>query len=334
MSNSDILHILTENPCQETPEAQWERIRESILGSGACACGVSTAEPVAENIREEYGKWLSEGRHAGMAYMERYIDIRTDPRLLLEGAESIISIAYSYHTDEREQYEGSPYIANYAIGDDYHDVIRERLRPIAEEIKQRYGAECRICIDSAPIHERYWAVKSGIGERCANGAIYIPGYGSEVFLAELITTLKLPANDRRAPEDDIRRGCQHCGLCRNACPGEALHSDGTIDSGRCINYLTIEHRGDFNESQLHLLRRIEPTLFGCDRCQQVCPLNKGIGSTPIANFQMRASLKFLTIKEIEEMTPAEFSRRFKGSPIKRAKLAGLLRNLIFTLRLI
>ncbi len=301
-------------------------IRELILQTGAAACGVAKAEPVPDAQTESYSRWLEEGHQAGMAYMERYPDIRRDPRLLLEGAQSVISIAFSYRQPDGSHREGLPYVASYALGDDYHDVLRHRLQPVTEALKAMYGAESRICIDSAPIHERYWAVRCGIGERTASGAIYVPGAGTEVFLAEIITTQAFETAER--PSNVIRQGCAGCGKCRQICPGKAIMADGGIDSRRCINYLTIEHRGDFTDEQRQILASTgSQTLFGCDRCLRVCPLNRHRPPTPLEEFRMRPLFQTLTAEEILTMAPTEFSRLFRGSPLKRAKLSGLQRNL-------
>lgn len=310
----------------ESAKKAFTAIGKIITATGASAFGVSPAMEVPEYISQAYRDWLTEGRQAGMAYMERNLEVRDDPRLLLEGAKSVISIAYSYRQPPCKEREGLPYVAAYALGSDYHDVLREKLRPVVEALSKNYGAVSRICIDSAPIHERYWAVRSGIGERCANGAVYVPGIGSEVFLAEIITTLELQETD--GTRGGKERGCNGCGVCRMICPGKAIMEDGTIDSRRCINYMTIEHRGDFTEEHKGILRKTRGvTLFGCDRCLQVCPLNRNQEPTSIEELRMREVFRSLTAEKIMAMEQEEFSHRFKGSPLKRAKLVGLRRNL-------
>lgn len=312
----------------DASECDFTPVREMIMETGAVACGAAPAENVPDTVTESYRQWLEKGYAAGMAYLDRYPEIRRDPRLLLEGARSVISIAYSYRQPETPQREGLPYVASYALGEDYHDALRRRLRPIAETLLTGYGAASRICIDSAPIHERYWAVRCGIGERCADGAIYVRGAGSEIFLAEIVTTQSFCRDDKRDYKTGVREGCRQCGKCRMICPSQAIMADGTIDSRRCLNYLTIEHRGEFTEEQRRILATAEgTTLFGCDRCLRGCPLNKHQPTTQIEGFRMRGIFRNLTADAILSMPPTDFSRHFKGSPLKRARLTGLRRNL-------
>lgn len=317
----------------------FQPILRLIKKSGAVACGVKEIGAVPEKLTNSYICWLREGKNAGMTYLENHQELRSDPRRLLEGAKSIISIAFSYHQEGRGEIQGMS-IASYAVGDDYHDVLRERLRPVIEELKCSYGAESRICIDSAPIHERYWAVECGLGSLCANGNLYVPGVGTEVFLAEIITTAAFTTDSKtsnsefnNAPESmangaNTEDKCNGCGACKRICPGGAIGEEGIIDSRRCINYLTIEHKGEFSDEQFEIMRRAGGlTLIGCDRCQRVCHLNQGKPATGIGEFNMREAYRTLTAESISEMEQAEFSKIFKGSPLKRAKLAGLRRNL-------
>lgn len=297
--------------------------------AGAVAAGFADAAPVPDDETACYNAMLDAGYNAGMAYMANHPDVRRDPRLLLDGAKSVVSMAFSFAPPKYRD-PGKPMIACYAYGDDYHDVLRRRLKGICEILKDEFGGEYRICIDSAPIHERYWAEKTGVGKRLDNGMIAVPGYGCEVFLAEIVTTLQLGEGDEAAaPEDSMEDICLHCGACRRSCPAGALGEDGTVDSRRCLSYLTIEHRGEWTDpvyQEAMETPQARNTLFGCDICLRSCPLNRGLAPTRIEEFQPRLEIMELDAGDVMEMKQEEFSRIFARSPIKRAKLAGLQRN--------
>lgn len=220
-------------------------------------------------------------------------------------------------------------IACYAYGDDYHDVLRKRLQEATRKITALFGGNCRICIDSAPVMERYWAVKSGIGERGHNGMVIVPSTGNMTFLAEIITTLELtPGILFRQEVPDTE--CNGCDSCLRRCPTNALRPDGTVDSRLCLSYLTIEHRGPW-ETPEALQAMATPdgknTIFGCDLCLRSCHLNANTPASGLPELMPREDVMKLTREEAAEMTQEEFSRVFKGSPIKRCKLVGLKRNI-------
>lgn len=336
------------------PTLAGEALKARVRSAGAVAVGFTAAAPVSDAAMASFDRWIASGAHAGMRYMEGHRELRRDPRLLLDGAASIISIAFCYRPEGDAD---NPYLARYALLPDYHDYIRARLRGAAlGELLGEEGKDWRICVDSAPVMERYWAQRAGIGIIGDNGALIVPGVGPEVFLAEIITTLRLN------PDAPSAGGCSHCGRCRAACPGSALQPanpyhersgnsreddplkesdnsgkrreadsadmkrDTFIDCNRCLSYLTIEHRGDFTDPR-HLALLSTPegrnTLFGCDRCIRVCPHNNPditSGLTPTD------ALLGLTPGKVLSLTPEEFSRQFRGTSLKRARLAGLLRN--------
>lgn len=298
-----------------------EEIRKILLEGGACAVGFAKAAEVDPGEWELFEEWLSRGRHAGMEYMRNHPQIRRDPRLLLEGANSIISIAFNYRGDTAPN---SP-IASYALGDDYHDVLRDLLNRCLNSFPTDAGY--RICIDSAPILERYWARKAGVGFIGDNGALIVPGAGSMVFLAEIVTTLPL------VPDREWIRRCGSCGACRRACPTGALTFSGnSIDCNRCLSYLTIEHRGDWNDP-VHIealssaaTRGMTP-LFGCDRCLAVCPHNAGkVRARTVPALAPRKEILAITPSDILSMEKSDFSATFRHSPIKRGRFDGLHRN--------
>lgn len=288
-----------------------QSIRSSILAAGACAVGFAEAGPVEEQYADAYSQWIEQGCHGEMAYLDRYHDVRRDPRLLLDGAKTIICCAFDYR-----QAAHHALFADYSLGRDYHDVIRERLTPVADEIRQRFGGDTRICVDTAPNRERYWAARAGVGILGLNGLLIVDGVGSKVFLAEILWTGTVTPDASRLAES-----CMRCGACLKACPGQALSGDGTLDARRCNSYLTIEYRGELPDG-LKLPGRI----YGCDICQDVCPYNRDAGVTDIAEFKPSDALMRLEIGELRRMTPEGYRDVFRGSAIRRAKLSMLLRN--------
>ena len=310
-------------------------MKEEVIGilkeTGAIAIAFGKADKVDDAVWHQYISWLKEGRHAGMSYLENHLPLRRDPRLLLEGAQTIITLAYPFKpTRFRDESKGM--IACYAYGDDYHDILRNRLREAVKRLETLYGGQYRICIDSAPIMERYWAVRTGLGTLGENGSVIVPGGGSMVFLAEILTTFPLPDCNRvnlNYPHSEILK-CTRCGACRKVCPAGAILEDGTVDSRLCLSYLTIEHKGDWMSTAA--LKAMDTKagrniIFGCDLCLRACHLNNGVNPTAISEFKARPEIFELTREKIREMTQEEFSTIFRGSPIKRAKLAGLKRNI-------
>lgn len=296
------------------------QIEELLTEAGACAVGVSRAGEVAEPVWRDYEHWLAEGNEAGMGYLRNHAEIRRDPRLLLDGARSIISIAFSYHRGEPRD-PRLPEISAYALLPDYHYWIKDSIRRSGVgRLLGPEGERWRICVDSTPIMERYWALRAGIGIAGDNGAVIVPGWGSEVFLAEIITTVDIAAD--KPMEGD----CGHCGRCAAVCPTGALKRGGTIDCNKCLSYLTIEHRGPWEDPRHTTAMNTaagRATLFGCDRCLRVCPHNKRVridnrGPVPIE------TIVNLTAEQITGTSPGGL---LKGSSLKRAGRAGLLRNL-------
>lgn len=297
-------------------------LRRRLKDAGVFKSGISRVEAVDADTVTGYDRWLSEGMNGEMAYLEKYHDIRSNPALLLPGARSVVSCAFNYWWGPVD----SPLRwASYALGDDYHDVVRGRLQSVADAITTETGAECRVCVDTAPILERYWAVRSGVGFIGLNQQLIIPGAGTHFFLGEIITTLDL------APDAPCTLTCGECRRCLRACPGGALRendkapgnpaSEVTLDSRRCLSYLTIEYRGEFPEGT-----RPGKHIYGCDVCQEVCPHNSKAPLSDIEEFRPRAAILRLDTDAILEMRQEDFSAIFRKSAIKRTKLAGLRRN--------
>lgn len=302
-------------------------LKRQILSAGAVAVGFAPLREVPPEVMERYVAWLSQGNHGSMAYLADHLDIRRNPALLLDGGKdprpggTVISIAFPY-------FSGNPYqagklkIARYALGDDYHEVLRGRLRPVAARIVAETGREARVCVDTAPIFERHWAVEAGIGFIGRNRQLIIPGIGSHIFLAEIVTRAIFPS-------DTPVSGCcpDGCDRCLRACPAHALSADTPcgFDARGCHSYLTIEHRGEFSSG----FRPRKNRLYGCDICLEACPLSRPAPeNTPrcLPEFEPREALLDLTPADILHLDPAAFSTLFRHSPVKRAKLAGLLRN--------
>ncbi len=277
--------------------------------------GVATASVVDADAVSMYEQWIALGQHGEMNYLERYGDVRNDPRLLLPSARSIISCAINYHPRQL-QHNNAPQIASYALGRDYHEVVKERLEELAGFIRENWGGETRVCVDTAPLRERYWAVKAGLGFIGRNNQLIIPGKGSFFFLGEIITTLEIE------PDEPCGLNCGNCGACIKSCPTGALQPDGSIDARRCISYLTIEYKGDLPDNL-----PIGNRLYGCDSCQWACPHNKHASPTTIEDFYPSKEILTLDREAVEQMTQAEFSAMFRHSSIKRTKLTGLQRNI-------
>lgn len=308
-------------------------IFNSLRQAGACAVGVATAEPVSADIWRRFDGWLGAERNAGMSYMANHSEIRRDPQLLLDGARSIICIAFPYYRGELRD-PSLPEISYYALFSDYHDWVRSLIRNSGVgELLGREGTDWRICIDSAPIMERYWAWRAGLGIIGDNGALIVPGAGNRVILAEIISTLDLE------PDKPIHGDCGHCGHCRDVCPTGALQPDGTIDCNRCLSYLTIEHRGEWTDPvhrEAVSTTAGRHTLFGCDRCMAACPHNRHANkqsdqySGQVADYgaspQPLPQIVNLTPKQILDSNPETLSRLLKGTCLKRAKPADLRRN--------
>lgn len=293
-------------------------LHNALTEAGVIRYGIIDAAPVDEAEMARYEAWLAAGHNGAMTYLANHHHVRRDPRRLIEtadGARSMIVCALPYAHPWEGNIDGLD-IAMYARGEDYHDVARRRLQPVADLI----GGTTRICVDSAPLRERYWAVRAGIGFVGRNGTLIIPGTGSYIFIATILTdkylTPTMPADHSRAAAH-----CADCGACLRACPGGALHGDGSMDARRCLSYLTIEYRGDFSPEMTPMGR----TLYGCDICQRVCPHNAA-PPMGLPEFLPRPICATLTRSDIAQMTPAAFKAAFAGSPIVRTRLTGLQRN--------
>lgn len=287
-----------------------DAVRNMILEAGACAVGFAESAPADLEL---YDRWIEAGMHGTLDYMARYRNLRLDPSGLLDGCRTVISIAFAYY------YKGQPrsaFFADYALGSDYHDVLRQRLAPVCDVLRALVpGSATRICVDSAPIPERAWAVRAGIGFIGCNRQLIVPGVGSKVFLCEILWTAAT------VPDSPCTGSCAACGACLSACPAGALDEEG-VDARRCLSALSIEHKG-----QLPAGTRFPDRICGCDICQDVCPHNAAPAAEVIEEFRPRASILALDAGAIATLDAPTFSATFSHNPVKRLKLANLLRNL-------
>lgn len=297
--------------------SQWiddsdkETVRQIIAAAGPCRVGFTEATTVDTADSQIFDSWLRQGHNADMQYMANHDALRRDPRLLLDGALTLISCAFDYRQPVQ-----SPLFADYALGEDYHNVIRRRLKVAAKEISLRWGGSTRICVDTAPVRERYWAAKAGVGTIGLNGQLIVDGIGSKVFLAEILWTVAV------RPDRPIEnRLCNECRACVRACPGQALDGRCGVDARRCLSYLTIEHRGPLPDNL-----RLDKRIYGCDICQDVCPLNHKSDNIVISEFTPNPSLMTLTNDDVLNLDEEKFSLIFGHSAVRRAGLSGLKRN--------
>ena len=293
-------------------------IKKTAKNLGFISCGISKAEFLEEEA-PRFEKWLNEQKHGQMAYMENHYDKRLDPRLLVPGAKSVVSLLLNYYTDEH-QVEGAPKISKYAYGTDYHYVIKEKLKQLYQILQEEIGEiNGRVFVDSAPVMDKAWAGKSGLGWMGKNTNLINKKVGSFFFIAEMILDLKL---DYDTPVTDH---CGTCTACIDSCPTEAL-TPYNIDASRCISYLTIELK---DQIPSEFQNKMDDWSFGCDICQDVCPWNRFSKPHNEPLFEPRSELLEFTKKDWEELTEATFDTIFKNSAVKRTRYQGLKRNLAF-----
>lgn len=297
-----------------------EKIKGKANELGFLSCGVSNIQRL-DSEAQKLSKWLEEGRHGSMKWMENHFDKRVDPSELVEGAKSVISFAYNYYPAEKQFDADAPKISKYAYGQDYHHVIKSRLREIVELIERETGGfNGRVFVDSAPVMEKAWAVKAGIGWQGKNTNIISRKHGSFFFLAEIICDLELE------PDGPIEDYCGTCDKCIQACPTDALQAY-VIDATRCISYLTIELRDEKLPSEFK--GKMENWAFGCDICQDVCPFNKLSQAHSEPLFFPKQSFLDKLVEEWREINRDEFNEMFRKSAVKRTKFEGFRRNLEF-----
>lgn len=295
-------------------------IKSEAQRLGFLSCGIAEAT-FLEKEAPRLEAWLANGYHGEMHYMENHFDKRLDPRLLVEGAQSVISLSYNYYP-EKAQKEGSYKLSKYAFGQDYHDVIKSKLKALLSSIQEEIGeVHGRAFVDSAPVMERAWAERAGLGWNGKHSLLIQKQQGSFFFLAELIVDLPL-LYDAPFTTDH----CGSCTQCIDACPTEAILPNNTIDGSKCISYATIELKDQIPSS---FQGNMENWMFGCDICQDVCPWNRFSKPHKEPLFSPPSELLEMTQRDWEELTEETFKKVFKKSAVKRTKYSGLTRNIRF-----
>lgn len=297
-----------------------EKIKAEAARLGFSACGMAKAGPVEQSHAVFYADWVACECHADMSYMERNVEKRIDPTLLVEGCRTIVSVALNYYPATFIP-KDQPQISWYAYGKDYHDVMRMKLHELYESIASIHPdikISGRCFCDTAPILERYWAWQCGLGWLGRNKQLIIPHAGSAFFLGEIL--LSVEADDYDEP---IKSNCGTCTKCIDSCPMQALSLEKGLDARRCLSYLTIENRGGI---PAEAAEKMYPCFYGCDRCQQVCPHMRHPLPTSEAAFTPSSDLLQMTSEDWQNLTEQTYQRLFKGSAIKRAKISGLRRN--------
>lgn len=295
-------------------------IKEKAKALGFISCGIAKAGFLADEA-PRLEQWLNQGRHGEMHYMENHFDKRLDPTKLVPGAKSVVSLLLNYYTPKKQNDPKAPKISTYAYGEDYHKVIKRKLKTLLEYLRQEIGEiDGRVFVDSAPVMDKAWAAKSGLGWIGKNTNLISKKTGSFFFIAEMIIDLEL------SYDTPVTDHCGSCTACIDACPTDALTAPYQIDGSKCISYATIELK---NAIPTHFKDKMEGWVFGCDICQMVCPWNRF--STPHCEpaFQPNSELLEMTQRDWEEITEETFKRVFKKSAVKRTKYGGLNRNIRF-----
>jgi epoxyqueuosine reductase len=296
-------------------------IKDEAQRLGFMQCGIAKADFLEEEA-PRLENWLANNHHGKMAYMENHFDKRLDPRLLVDDAKSVISLTLNYFSDAEQSDPEAPKISKYAFGTDYHEVIKTKLFELLEFIRENIGeVSGRAFVDSAPVLDRAWAKRAGIGWIGKNSNLISKKTGSFFFIAELIVDLDL-VHDNAFETDH----CGTCTKCIDACPTEAILSPFVIDAKKCISYLTIELK---DEIPNHFNNKMDNWMFGCDICQDVCPWNRF--SVPHSEPAFSPNKKLLEMKKTDwmDITEEVFQVIFKNSAVKRTKFKGLTRNIDF-----
>ena len=304
-----------------TVQKHTELIKHIAAGYGFDYCGIAKAQVLNEDARR-LESWLSKGMHGTMQYMENHFDMRIDPTKLVPGAKSVITLLLNYFPGQQQSAE-APKISKYAFGNDYHEVIRTKLKLFLQQIKEQIGeVQGRGFVDSAPVLERAWAQKAGIGWIGKNGNLINKQSGSFFFIATLIVDLELMYDDTF-----VKDYCGTCTKCIDNCPTDAILPDKVVDGSKCISYFTIELKDALIPESMK--GKFNNWMFGCDVCQDVCPWNRFSKPTGEINFTPIPEILNFSKNDWEELTAESFKSIFKNSPLKRAKFEGIKRNLKF-----
>lgn len=305
-----------------SPSAYTRILKETAQRLGFDYCGISRAD-FLEQEAPRLEQWLTGNMHGKMHYMEKWFDLRLDPRKLVPGAKSVVSLLVNYYPRESTLSQSAPKISRYAYGKDYHVVIKDKLKLLLEEIQEKIGeVNGRCFVDSAPVLEKAWAAKSGLGWIGKNSNLINKHSGSYFFIAELILDLELEYD---LPVSDY---CGTCTRCIDACPTEAIIKPNVVDGSRCISYFTIELKENFPIPPA-MKGTFDDWVFGCDVCQEVCPWNRFATPHTDNHFEPAPELTGMEKSEWKEITEDVFKKVFGKSAVKRAGYKGLKRNLEF-----
>ncbi len=304
-----------------TPAELKSFIQHRAIELGFNGVGVARVERLDQEA-DRLRQWLGLGNQGTMSYMENHFEKRVNPAELVPGAKTVISFSFNYHQADVDRKAGSLKVASYAFGRDYHKVLKKKLKILFQEVEKIQGEVIgRMFTDSAPVLERQWAAKSGLGWQGKHTLLIHPKKGSWFFLAEIISDLDLPA------DSPIADHCGTCTRCIDACPTQAISPKGyLVDGSKCISYLTIESKAPIPES---FKGKLEDWVFGCDICQEVCPWNRFAKANQEPDFKPHPDLLSLSRKDWSEMTEERFDELFFATPVKRTKYNGLRRNIDF-----
>ena len=293
-------------------------IKDKALELGFSACGISKADYLKSDSTF-YTDWINSKKHGNMTYLNRNVEKRLDPTKLHEGTKSIVSVLYNYYPEKFQNTDTKYKISKYAYGKDYHKILKKKLKLLLTDIEEKVGqSKARIFVDSAPVLERRWAQKSGLGWIGKNTMLIHPDIGSYTFIGEILIDLELIYDKADADH------CERCTACLRACPTNALDISKPyqLDASKCISYQTIE-----DAEKLDFSIENKNWIFGCDICQEVCPWNRKAPKTDEAKFQISDFIKNATDKDWENLTEEEFEKYFNGTPIRRSKFEGLKKNI-------
>jgi epoxyqueuosine reductase len=301
-------------------EKHSSKIKSIAKDLGFDFCGISKAEFLEKEARQ-LEEWLARGYQGKMSYLENHFDKRLDPRLLVPGAKSVVSLVYNYYPSKDLATDDQWKVAKYAYGQDYHDVLKEKLRLFLRTIQQQIGeVNGRVFVDSAPVMERAWAERSGVGWIGKNSLLLNRDRGSFFFLAELILDLEL------TPDGPVKDYCGTCTACMDACPTDAIPEPYVVDGSKCISYFTIELK---EQIPAEMKGKFENWIFGCDICQDVCPWNRFAKPHHEPAFEPQPGLAKMKKEEWLDMTDIVFKDLFPASAVHRTGFEGLRRNIRF-----
>ena len=299
-------------------EKYSQMIKAEARRLGFMDCGISKADFLEEEA-PRLEEWLKRGYHGEMKWMENHFDKRLDPRKLVDGAKSVVSVILNYFPEQTQKDPEAPKIAKYAYGEDYHFVIKGKLQALMNFISEEIGdVSGRAFTDSAPVMDRAWAERAGLGWTGQHTLLLTKGVGSFYLIGELIIDLEL------APDTPVTNHCGSCTKCMDACPTDAIIAPQLIDATKCISYLTIELKDQISNE---FKPQMEGWAFGCDICQDVCPWNRFSKPTQVEEFAAHPDMLEMTKRDWEEITEDVFRKVFKKSAVKRAKYKGLIQNM-------